>query len=210
MFPQTLYPQTRQVLDRLVQNGVLADFGFYLAGGTGLALQLGHRKSIDLDFFTPDFPKRDLLLTRIRPLQPTVIQEAIGTLDTQIAAVKVSFLEYRYPQLRPFVPFAGTQVGSVADIGAMKLSAVSSRGSKKDLIDLYYLLKTHSLKEQLGWFEKKFAGVQYQRIHLLKSFVFFDDADREPDPDMAEEVDWETVKTSLEGEVTRYLREKQT
>ena len=97
MYPQTLYPKTRQVLEKIKSLPSMTDF--YLAGGTALALQLGHRKSIDLDFFSSNFPKRDLILQEIQILDPRITYEAPGTIDLLIDDVKVSFLEYNYPLL---------------------------------------------------------------------------------------------------------------
>ena len=105
MYPKTLFPETKQVLDNLKNVKLLEDF--YLAGGTGLALQLGHRKSVDLDFFAPLFPERNRFFTSLSSFRPTVIQEANNTLDLNIQGVKVSFLEYKYPLLEPLQDFEG-------------------------------------------------------------------------------------------------------
>jgi len=93
MYPQTLYPKTREVLEKIKGLPILENF--YLAGGTALSLQLGHRKSVDLDFFTPNFPKRDILISSLKQFEPTIAQEAEGTLDLLISNVKVSFLQYK-------------------------------------------------------------------------------------------------------------------
>ena len=204
MYPQSLYPKTKQVLDRLKNISLFNDF--YLAGGTGLALQLGHRKSIDLDFFTKTYPKRDTLLSNLKIFRPTIIQEALGTLDTTIDDVKVSFLEYKYPLLTSPINFEGVNLASVLDIAAMKLSAISSRGSKKDFIDIYFILKDFPLDQLFAYFEEKFEGVAYQKLHILKSLSFFDDAINEPQPDMLIDVDWEEVKASIENNVKNYIK----
>ncbi|MBU0569594.1 nucleotidyl transferase AbiEii/AbiGii toxin family protein [Patescibacteria group bacterium] len=206
MYPQTLYPKTKQVLIKLVEQGLVTDF--YLAGGTGLSLQLGHRKSIDLDFFTENFPKRDLLLSSLLKLKPKILHEAKGTLDLSIEDVMVSFLEYKYPMISHFADFEGMKVASVIDIACMKLSAISSRGSKKDFVDLYEILEAHTLKQLFTFFEKKFKGVKYQKLHLLKSLVYFADAESDPEPILLKEMDWETVKARLEKEIKAYLKSK--
>jgi len=203
MYPQTLYPKTKQVLEKIKTIPSYPDF--YLAGGTALALQLGHRKSIDLDFFTDKFPKRDILLQDLKPFKPRVVQENPGTLDLMVDEVKVSFLEYKYPLMQKVVEFEGTKLASVIDIACMKLSAVSSRGSKKDFIDLYFILQKHSLNQILNVFEEKYKGVEYQKSHILKSLIYFSDANSDPDPDFIEVVDWNKVKMSLEKDVKNYL-----
>jgi hypothetical protein len=204
MHPQTLYPKTKQVLENLTP--IINEFNFYLAGGTGLALQLGHRKSIDIDLFSSEFPERDLLLQSLKKFEPQIIQEAPGTIDTMICNVQVSFLEYKYPLIESTENFQETPIASLADIACMKLSAVSSRGSKKDFVDLYTILKQTSLKELFTAFEKKFKGVEFQSLHLLKSLTYFTDADKDPEPDYMEPINWEEVKNTLEEQVKIYLK----
>jgi len=203
MYPQTLYPKTKQVLEKVKSTGVLDNF--YLAGGTALALQLGHRKSVDLDFFAEKFPERDLLLQKVQSLNPKISQEAPGTLDLLIDNVKVSFLEYKYPLIKPRLDFEGMNIASVADIACMKLTAISSRGSRKDFVDLSFILKTVSLTELLKIFEAKFKGIDYQKLHIIKSLVFFDEADLEPELDYTKPVDWNKVKKFIENGVKKYL-----
>jgi len=206
MYPQALYPKTKQVLDKLKEK--LFPGSWYLAGGTALALQLGHRKSVDLDFFTPHFPKRDLLLSLISDLKPKIIQEAPGTLDTTIEGVKVSFLEYKYPPLEEFKSFEGVPLAGVLDIASMKVSAISSRGSKKDFIDLFFVLEKYDLNQVFEAFDKKFKNIDYQKLHLIKSISYFSDAQEDPDPDMTDIFDWEKAKSVLERKVKEYLNNR--
>ena len=203
MHPQTLYPKTKQVLKKLAHLPFLKDF--YLAGGTGLALHLGHRKSIDLDVFSDNFPKRDVLLQNLAGLKPKVIQEAPGTLDLTIQGVKVSFLEYNYKLLEPTSTFEKVALASVIDIACMKLTAVSSRGSKKDFVDIYFILDKHPLEELLRMCQKKFSKVSYQELHIIKSLTYFDDADNDPDPDFLENISWATVKETITSKAQVYL-----
>lgn len=203
MFPETLYPKTKQVLDKIKNLPIVSSF--YLAGGTALSLQLGHRKSIDLDFFTQHFPKTALLLQELQFLKPKVIQEAPGTLDLIIDGVVVTFLEYKYPMITPHQDFEGVKLASIPDIAAMKLSAVSSRGSKKDFIDLYKILQKESIVKIFNDFEKKFEGVEYQKTLILKSLLNFDIAENDPEPDYIEKIEWSKVKSSIEKDVKNYL-----
>ena len=206
MYPQTLYPKTRQVLEKIKSLPSMTDF--YLAGGTALALQLGHRKSIDLDFFSSNFPKRDLILQEIQILDPRITYEAPGTIVLLIDDVKVSFLEYNYPLLEDLKIFEGIKIASVADIASMKLSSTSSRGSKKDFIDLYVILQKFTLEELFSRFEKKYVGVTYQKLVLLKSLTYFSDAELEPDPDYTEPISWEMIKKFIEDKVRDYLQKE--
>jgi len=203
MFEKAIDSKTRQVLRKIRETQVLENF--YLAGGTALSLILGHRKSIDLDFFSSSFPKFEILLAKLKTLNPKVINQDKGTLDLYIDDVKVSFLEYKYPLVGDFLEFDGVKVASLEDIACMKLSAISSRGSKKDFIDLYFILQKFSLGELLALFEKKFKGVDYQMSHILKSLVYFEEAEKQPDPEFLVDVDWDEVRKTLEESTYRYL-----
>ncbi|MBN1970385.1 MAG: nucleotidyl transferase AbiEii/AbiGii toxin family protein [Candidatus Delongbacteria bacterium] len=182
--------------------------GFYLAGGTALALQIGHRKSIDLDFFSDNFPKREIIIGALKKFNPKITNETQGTIDMLINDVKLSILEYKYPLLEPLLNFEGVNIASVTDIACMKLSAISSRGSKKDFIDLYMILKNHSLSELFLQFEEKYVGVSFQKLIILKSLIFFADAEDEPDPDFTNNIDWEVVKKTIEKKVKTYLQKE--
>lgn len=104
-----------------------------------------------------------------------------------------------------FLEFDQVKVASLEDIACMKLSAISSRGSKKDFIDLYFILQKFSLGELLALFEKKFKGVNYQMSHILKSLVYFEEAEKQPDPEFLVDVDWNEVRKTLEESTYRYL-----
>lgn len=203
MFDSSIYPKTKQVLENIKNIDIKKQF--YLAGGTALALQLGHRKSIDLDFFIADFPKHQLLIQSLSALKPKIINQAQGTLDMDIDGVKVSFLEYKYPLINPTENYLGVAMASIIDIACMKLTAISSRGAKKDFIDLYFLLKKYTLSDIFDKFEKKYQGVKYQKLHILKSIVYFADADVEPDPDMLIPISWDEVKKDLEEKVKEFF-----
>ena len=203
MFEEAIDSKTRQVLRKIKETGILDRF--YLAGGTALSLILGHRKSIDLDFFSASFPKTEILLAGLKPLNPKIINQDKGTLDLYIDGVKVSFLEYNYPLIGDFLEFDGVRLASLSDIACMKLSAISSRGSKKDFIDLYFILKKEGLDNILSLFKKKFQGVDYQMAHILKSLVYFEEADRDPDPVFLVPFDWGEAKQKIKEKVTSYI-----
>lgn len=199
MFEKAIDTKTRQVLRKIKETGVLDNF--YLAGGTALSLILGHRKSVDLDFFSPKFPKIEILLAKLKPLEPEIINQDKGTLDLYIDDVKVSFLKYDYPLIGDLLEFDGVKIASISDIACMKLSAISSRGSKKDFIDLYFILEKESFDKLLSLFQRKFKGVDYQMAHILKSLVYFEDAEQDPDPVLLVPFDWEKAKKKLKEEV---------
>ncbi len=195
-------PNALDVLDRLTAASVLDEF--YLAGGTGLALILGHRRSRDFDFFSRNLFDENLLLQRIKsPL--SVTSKASHTLHLDIDGIKVTFLGYTYPLLFPANEFNGVRVADIRDIACMKIDAIASRGAKRDFIDLYTVAQKFGLADLLKLFDQKYASTQYNRVHILKSLTYFDDAESEPMPDMTTHVTWELVKEFFLSEVPKLL-----
>ncbi len=196
MHTETLAPSTGALLEKIATESFLKKF--YLAGGTALALEFGHRISVDLDFFS----QTDFSLAELKEVIPTIGKYALtneepGTLDGVLDDVKLTFLRYPYPLLFPLVPYKDILMADERDIGAMKLSAISSRGSRKDFVDLYVLLGKYQLRELIALFEKKYADVTYNKLHLLKSLTYFADAEEEPMPHMLASFTWEEVKTRI-------------
>jgi len=203
MYPETIDRQTKRVLEKIKELELLE--GFYLAGGTALAIECGHRTSIDLDFFSKEnFDRAILKHELVNAGEVTVVGEEEGTLHCVIDGVKVSFLQYPYALSFDPVDFDGIRLADPRDIAAMKIDAISSRGSKKDFIDLFILLKEYSLQELIGFFEKKFNDIRYNKLHILKSLTFFDDAESEPMPMMLVDVKWEEVKKTVIGKVLEF------
>lgn len=193
-----------RAVEDLAARGALQDF--YLAGGTGLALQLGHRRSVDLDLFSQSgFQPADVRaqLAEIPGLR--VRQIVRGTLHLELHNILVSFLHYPYPLLFPLRQFEMLAIADPRDIACMKLDAIANRGSRRDFIDLYMSAKTYGLREILAWFDTKYAAAPYNRIHLLKALTYFTDAEHEPAPDMIVPLDWPTVKTFFTTEVPRLI-----
>jgi len=181
---------------------------FYLAGGTALALQLGHRLSVDLDCFSQEDFSNNAIKRRLALAGNfSVSGEEEGTIHGVLDEVKVSFLYYPYKLLFPLLSHEGLALADARDIVAMKLDAVSSRGTKKDFFDMYALLQIYSLEELLSFFEKKYTNIQYNRLHILKSLVYFQDAQEDPDPMLLGEmknVSWEEVQEKLRTEAYRF------
>ena len=168
---------------------------FYLAGGTALGLHMGHRKSVDLDFFSEQTFSEDALLSKVQALPDfSLVAKDPRTLHCHVQAVKVSFIGYAYPVLSAFREFHGISIADPIDVVCMKISAISSRGTKRDFVDLYMMAKSEGLGTLLGHFQKKFAQANYNLVHVLKSLVYFDDAEKDPMPDMLAPLSWEEVK----------------
>lgn len=195
-----LSQKTQGNLEALKEKGLLDDF--YLAGGTGLALQLKHRRSIDLDFFTKKEIDTSSLIQDLKELGSlTVENEAENTLEVNFEGTKITFLNYEYPLLYDLKTIKGVKVADYRDIGCMKISAISSRGSKKDFIDLFFIAKKVELSTLLELFEEKYTEVNYNMTHILKSLTFFKQAEGESMPEMLEEAEWQEIKEFFEEEV---------
>ena len=200
--PEVLSADAQKSLESLSRQPALQPF--YLAGGTGLALQQGHRTSVDLDFFCSGAFSEDTLLSTLQSAAGIrVISKAFETLHLHVGMTKVSFLGYHYPLLFPLSAYSGIKVADPRDIAAMKLTAIASRGTKRDFVDLYVLCQRYRLKELIGLFEQKFGQTEYNPVHLLKSLTYFRDADKEPMPHMLQPLTWEQVKQFFVREAPR-------
>jgi nucleotidyltransferase AbiEii toxin of type IV toxin-antitoxin system len=196
---EVLTERQRKVL-RLLGPKSVAD-GFYLAGGTAIALHLGHRRSVDLDWFHSDrIPDPLRLSQEIRESGIPFItgQISAGTLYGTVHGVRVSFLEFRYRMLDSLLAWRefGCNLAGLRDLACMKLSAIAQRGSKKDFVDLFALGHNgFSLADMLEWYRAKF-NVE-DTGHVLYALTYFDDADAERMPRMIWKVDWKEIKRTV-------------
>ena len=192
----------------------VAGSDFYLAGGTGLALQLGHRDSIDFDFFVEkEFNVESHLADVERAFgahRLTVTQMEKNTLSVLIdSTIQCSYMRYQYPQMRPWIQSTYFPIASVEDIGCMKLSAITSRSVEKDYIDLYFILKQIPLYELLSISTRKHHSLDQTLI--LKSLTYFDDVLREPILfTEGHDVSFAKVQESLQTHVKEYFSERTT
>jgi hypothetical protein len=203
--PEVLPNGWERAATNLAERSALESF--YLAGGTGLALHHGHRRSVDLDLFRQQtFDPRDLE-RRLAGLSGLKVRQAMrGTLHLELRGILVSFLEYPYPLLFPLMRFGALDVADPRDIACMKLDAIANRGSRRDFIDLYLCAKTYGLDQILEWFGTKYVAIAYNRIHLFKALTYFVDAEREPMPDMLLLLDWTDVRQYFLSQVPRLSR----
>lgn len=177
----------------------------YLAGGTALALQLGHRESYDFDFFTPEDFNEDIFLEKLTREFPsfTLEEKSEGTILGYLGETRFSLFYYMYHLLSETKDFMGIRIADIPDIVAMKIAALADRGTKRDFIDLYFICaknKIMTLADALVLYDKKFKTLASNRIHILKSMVYFDDAENDELPRMIEPVSWKEVKSFFEKE----------
>ncbi len=206
--PEILNPQQLAQLEKLQW---LAAENYYLAGDTALALQLGHRTSVDFDFYTPgEFDSLTLLSGLQAHLGALTVQsQDERTLRVFAGDTELSFFTYPYSHIHPPVTHAGLRLASKPDIAAMKLIAVVQRGTQRDFVDIYFLLREYSLKDLLTFVITKFPG--YQEQVILRALVYFHDAEsaapRAGVRVLATDYTWDGVKQTLIAEVKKYQAE---
>jgi predicted nucleotidyltransferase component of viral defense system len=192
----------RRLLAALGKNESVKDF--YLAGGTALNLQVGHRLSVDLDFFG-DIPlNTDKIIQALsRNMQVEAAEIAPGTLHILVNGIQVSFFEYQYKVLETN-RLLGINLASLKDIALMKIMAIQQRGLRKDFIDLYAICQTGlDLPELFNLMKEKYPQNKFDRIVLLKALCYFEDAVEEV-PLLTKSMDWETVKSFFRAEVRKF------
>jgi predicted nucleotidyltransferase component of viral defense system len=191
---ETVTPLMRAIMQTVGESELSTRF--YLAGGTALALHLGHRRSIDLDFFSqldevrPETHRQ--VLTVLEAYRPLVVEQAWGNLLLLVQDLHVGFFGYRL--VAPLLQAEGVSVASIADIGLMKLDALATRASRKDFHDLYAIAQRISLRDLLDLAPTKYPSVRDFEAMVVRHMVYFDRAEQEAPPILFQSVDWETVK----------------
>ncbi|HNS12878.1 MAG TPA: nucleotidyl transferase AbiEii/AbiGii toxin family protein [Bacteroidia bacterium] len=192
-----------ELLREIQSLPVLNDF--YLVGGTALALHYGHRMSVDLDFFTDnEFDTHILIDSFKEKYKLQILSQAKNTLTLNIRSVKADFIRHNYPLLNPVQTMEGIKLLSVEDIAAMKLNSMMNRGSKKDFYDIDELLNHFNLMELISFYNSKYDFSS--QLILLKSLVYFVDAEQEPDPVSIKSKNWDSVKQKINDSVSSFSK----
>jgi hypothetical protein len=195
---QAVNKELLELLKKIMQSVVFDDF--ILVGGTGLALQIGHRESVDIDMFGNCEIDEELFAQTLRSFGSfEVIKKSERIFICSINGIRVDLVNYSYPLLIDYVTVEGLRIASKEDIAAMKLNAIAGRGKRKDFIDLYFLLNLFSLDEMIGFYLRKyFDGSKFQ---VIKSLIWFSDAETELAPVIFGNFDWEACKARIRNEV---------
>jgi hypothetical protein len=169
---------------------------FSLVGGTSLALQIGHRISIDIDLFGNSEIDEELFLAILKQHGVVqVLKKSKNILICSVNGIKVDFVNYQYPLLEDLLVVENIRLVKSMDIAAMKINAVAGRGSVKDFIDLYYLLNKYCLNDMIGFYLQKYPdGSEFM---VRKSLTYFDDADKEEAPILFQEISWNEIKKRI-------------
>jgi len=168
-----------------------------LAGGTALALQIGHRISLDLDFFTASAFDVESVISAIRTTGQKfrVLAEGEGHLVMDIEGVKFSLFRYDYPFLDKLAHHQGVTISGILDIAAMEIRAISQRGTKRDFVDMYFILQKIPFHKVAEHMVRRFGKERVNPILIGKALSYFADADSNPEPEYIKKVKWEKIKT---------------
>jgi hypothetical protein len=173
---QTVEPATLDLLKQIMKLPILEEYN--LVGGTSLSLQLGHRISEDLDLFGKikiDYFQLNEELSKLGELK--IMSDTAPIYQAFLNGVKIDIVTYPYDNLEALLIEDGIRLVRPKDIAAMKITAIGTRGVKKDFFDLYFLLEQYSLLEIINFCESKFPNKDF--LHYIKALTYFDDADKD-------------------------------
>lgn len=199
---QTVKPDTLELLKAISALPEVQDTR--LVGGTSLALQYGHRQSVDLDFFGCLPEDKDVLIDAVKRVgRVTVLNRSKSILQMVMNQVKVDFVDYsRYSWIGEPINGDGFVLASDKDIAAMKVNAIIGRGTRKDFIDLYALLQHYSLPEIMDFYRQKYP--EFSEYRALLSMTYFEDAEMQDMPLMFIDTPWEMMKKTIIKAVEAY------
>ena len=203
---ETVDEGTLGLLKQLQALGILSEMR--LVGGTSLALQIGHRKSIDIDLFGNLSSDYDSLIDELKTLGEVVpLKNSKNIHSLLINEIKVDIVNYEYKWLSNKISADNIYLATIDDIAAIKLNAIIGRGSKKDFIDLFFILKDYSLATIMGFYTKKYNDGS--AFLVLKSLIYFEDAEIEEMPFMFNNITWQIVKDSIKKAHASYMTQNE-
>ncbi len=207
MFTKTLLPDTIRAFKLVSKISIVKKS--YLAGGTALALHLGHRISVDLDFFTQEVFDEKTLSGELNQIQEYK-EEGIAwrTVWGKVAETKFSLFYYQYPLIKKTIKFESIQILDKEDIAAMKIHALEDRGTKRDFFDLYFLAKEFSMEQMLTFYDQKYGVLQEHLYIIMRSMDYFQDAEIEDDPRMLIPVSWGEVKIFFQEQTLKLAKNR--
>ena len=202
---QTILPDTLELLKRLAAQPEMQ--GMRLVGGTSLALQYGHRQSVDLDFFGVPLVDQDEVLRMVEKIGDYRLRNrSKNILQLIVNDIMVDIVDYsQYPWIDEPVCCDGITLASPKDIAAMKINAIEGRGTKKDFVDIHQLLHHYGLDDLLAFYSQKYPN--YSVFRALLSLNYYDDADQQAMPKMFIPTSWEEMKKTISAAVNNYQKQ---
>lgn len=203
---ETIDSRTLELLVKLQKEAIFSELR--LVGGTALALQIGHRKSIDLDLFgILEADELDISKQLAEIGSVKVLKKSANINIYLIEGIKVDIVNYHYPWLEKPLLESNLSIAGIKDIAAMKLAEIVGRGTKKDFIDLFFLLKHYDLKQMLDFYTQKYK--EGSEFLVLKSLSYFTDAEFEENPTMLKTEKWELIKTFIKKTLDNYIKNRE-
>lgn len=201
---QTVDPHTLELIKQLMTVSCFKDMR--LVGGTALALQYGHRSSVDIDLFGTIDCNNEIIKSELSSIGSLkVISQSENIKCYYLDNIKVDIVNYKYEWIDKIIIEKHLRLASPKDIAAMKINAIEGRGSKKDFIDIYFLLKHYSIKQILSFYKLKYP--EFSTFRALMSLTYFEDADQQPSPKMYNNVSWDIIKKYIIQQVKTYSTE---
>lgn len=199
---EAVLPSTLDLLKKIQSIPAMREMR--LVGGTALALQFGHRKSVDLDLFGSFDSSLSMRSFLLKSGHSADGAESGDVQALMVDGFKVDFVNYPYPWLHDAVRGDGLVLADLHDIAAMKLSAAANRGRKKDFIDIAFLLDCFSLTEMFEFYTRKFSVSEFS--FALRGLTYFDDAEDDPMPEMIIPSTWSDVKSKILSTTRDFVR----
>jgi hypothetical protein len=200
MFENTLSSNSLKFIKEIKSDSLPNDS--YLGGGTAIALQIGHRKSLDLDFFTQtQFNETQWQQKLEEDIGFDLIQKDWQTLVGSVQDIKFSLFYYKHALIDKTKDYYNIKLASLEDLSAMKLDTVISRGTRRDLIDIYFLAQKFSIPGMFEFYDRKFGNFKDREIMIKKALIYFEDAEKDETPDMLIPFDWNELKTFFKKEI---------
>lgn len=206
LYYQTIQPDTLELLKRLMAEPLFV--GTRLVGGTALALQFGHRSSIDLDLFGTIEEDTDLTTEVLKDMGSTVLGKCTSRIKSYfVNGIKTDFVRYDYyPWIDDAITEDGLRLASPKDIAAMKMNAIQGRGTRKDFVDMYFLIQRYGLEQVMQFYMAKYP--EYSEYRAMLSLTYFEDAEQSPMPKMFADVPWEEMKHCILNAVEAYSKKQ--
>lgn len=203
---QTVEPNTLSILNQLMELDTLSSYN--LVGGTGLSLLLGHRMSVDLDFFSNEKIENNLIIEELMQVfEDNFVLSSVSKVGVFgfVHQIKVDFVHYPFPILKPIVQQDNIRILSTEDIAAMKIQAILGRSVKKDFFDVSELLRLYSLDEIIAFHKSKYP-LQTLHITIPQALIYFEEAEESENPISLNGMTWENVKRYIQNVVNDYLK----
>ncbi|MDP3882661.1 MAG: nucleotidyl transferase AbiEii/AbiGii toxin family protein [Candidatus Staskawiczbacteria bacterium] len=200
-----LPPETKKAFVFLSEQDWLLNSDWYLAGGTALALLTGCRKSVDLDFFDTkrNIDNNDLLDNFFENKDWQVFINKKNTVYGTLYGAKMSFIAYPFfvPK-QTYLRYGSIKILDPKDIAVMKIIAISQRGRKRDFFDLFWCAQNVEPLENINLkLKEQYPSVAHDYHHILKSLVYFEDAETDPEPEIYFKANWKEIKKFFKKEV---------